>query len=68
MRFVRQLIFCGALISSLAGWSQDVKIVIPAGSPEDKELATITVESDAQKRISLYQEFLKTYEIGRAHV
>ena len=61
MRFARQLIFFGTLIFSLAGWSQAVKIVIPAGSPEDKELATITAESDAQKRISLYQEFLKTY-------
>ena len=61
MRFARQLMFCGTLIFSLAGWSQEVKIVIPAGSPEDKELATITAESDAQKRMSLYQEFLKTY-------
>jgi Tetratricopeptide repeat len=61
MRFSRQMIFCGTLIFSLAGWSQDVKIVIPAGSPEDKQLATITAEADAQKRIGLYQEFLKTY-------
>ncbi len=61
MRFAHQLIFCGALIFSLAAWSQDVKIVIPAGSPEDRALATIAAESDAQKRIDLYQDFLKTY-------
>jgi tetratricopeptide (TPR) repeat protein len=61
MRIVRQLISFGALIFSLAVWSQNVKIVIPAGTPEDKDLAAITAESDAQKRISLYQEFLKTY-------
>ncbi len=61
MRFARQLLWCGWLLISLMGWSQDVKIGIPAGSPEDKELATITAESDAQKRINLYQEFLKTY-------
>jgi tetratricopeptide (TPR) repeat protein len=61
MRFARQLILSGALIFSLAGGSQDVKIVIPAGSPEDKEFATIAAEADAQKRVGLYQEFLKTY-------
>jgi hypothetical protein len=55
------LIFCGALIFSLSAWSQDVKIVIPAGSPEDRSLATISAETDAQKRIDLYQDFLKTY-------
>ncbi|HEY5174341.1 MAG TPA: hypothetical protein VII95_02115 [Terriglobales bacterium] len=54
MRFARHLIFFGTLIFSLAGWSQVVKIIIPAGSPEDKDLATITAESDAQKRVSLY--------------
>jgi tetratricopeptide (TPR) repeat protein len=45
----------------LAGWSQNTSIVIPAGTPEDKDLAAITAETDAQKRIAAYQEFLTKY-------
>lgn len=50
-----------AAVLCLAGWSQNTSIVIPAGTPEDKELAAITAESDAQKRIADYQEFLTKY-------
>ncbi len=66
MRFARFLIACGLLICSLAGWSQNVKIVIPAGTPEDKDLSAIAAESDAQKRIPLYQEVLKKYADNKA--
>ena len=31
------------------------KIVIPAGTPEDKELTAIAAEPDAQKRIAMYE-------------
>ena len=41
--------------------SQNTPIVIPAGTPEDKDLAAIAAESDAQKRIAAYQEFLTKY-------
>ena len=61
MRRLRQWIFSGLLLVSLAGWSQNVKIAIPAGSPEDKELAAIAAEGDAQKRVALYEEFIKKY-------
>jgi hypothetical protein len=40
--------------------------VIPAGTPEDKDLATIAAESDAQKRIAAYQEFLTKYADNKA--
>jgi tetratricopeptide (TPR) repeat protein len=50
-----------AAVLSLPSSSQNTSIVIPAGTPEDKDLAAITAESDAQKRIAAYQEFLTKY-------
>src|SRR5271165_2150796 len=61
MRFARQLTLSGWLIFSIATWSQNARITIPAGSPEDNELATIAAEGDAQKRIASYEEFIKKY-------
>ena len=61
MRFIRQLILYGFLVLSLAAWSQNVKISIPAGSPEDRELSAIAAEGDAQKRIASYQDFIQKY-------
>lgn len=61
MRFARQLLLSGLLLLSLAAWSQNTKITIPAGSPEDKELSAIAAESDAQKRIASYEEFITKY-------
>ena len=42
-------------------YSQVDKIVIPAGTPEDKDLNLITSEPDAQKKIAMYQDFLQKY-------
>ena len=61
MRCVRQFLFFGLLVFSFAAWSQNVKIVIPAGSPEDRELSSIAAEGDVQKRIASYEEFIKKY-------
>ena len=61
MRFLRQVIFCVSLLPGFAAWSQNVKIVIPAGTPEDKDLSAIAAENDAQKRIAAYQEFIEKY-------
>lgn len=36
-------------------------IVIPAGTPEDNDLNAIANEPDAQKKVSLYQDFLQKY-------
>jgi tetratricopeptide (TPR) repeat protein len=36
-------------------------IVIPAGTPEDNDLNTIGNEHDAQKKVSMYQDFLQKY-------
>jgi hypothetical protein len=63
MRVAHRLFFvlCFVALFSLVSWSQNTSIVIPAGTPEDKDLAAITAESDAQKRIASYQEFLAKY-------
>jgi len=60
MRKVRSFVWslvCGVCLCGIA-LSQNTPIVIPAGTPEDKDLAAIAAESDAQKRIADYQEFL----------
>ena len=43
------------------GYAQVDKIVIPAGTPEDKNLNLITSEPDAQKKVAMYQDFLQKY-------
>jgi hypothetical protein len=43
------------------GYGQVDKIVIPAGTPEDKDLNVITSEPDAPKKIAMYQDFLQKY-------
>ena len=58
----RRLLILGcAALFSISSWSQNTSIAIPAGTPEDKDLATIAAESDAQKRIAAYQDFLTKY-------
>ena len=43
-------------------------IVIPAGTPEDNDLNTIANERDAQKKVSMYQDFLQKYASNQAAV
>jgi tetratricopeptide (TPR) repeat protein len=43
------------------GYGQVDKMVIPAGTPEDKDLNTISAEPDAQKKIAMYLDFLQKY-------
>jgi len=61
VRFLRQVIVSLSIFSSCLVWSQNVKIVIPAGTPEDKDLSAIAAENDAQKRIASYLEFIQKY-------
>src|SRR3974390_598732 len=51
-----------------AAWPQSTPIVIPAGTPEDKDLATIAAEGDGAKRITAYQDFLSKYADNKAAV
>jgi tetratricopeptide (TPR) repeat protein len=44
------------------------KIVIPAGTPEDRDLQAIANESDAAKKLALYQDFVQKYSSNPAAV
>ncbi|HVP53490.1 MAG TPA: hypothetical protein VMU45_00725 [Candidatus Eisenbacteria bacterium] len=70
MRMVRRLLAVAGLSAwlCLSGIAQNTLIVIPAGTPEDKDLAAITAESDAQKRIAMYQDFITKYADNKAAV
>ena len=63
----RAAAFC-LLFLSLNCAAQMEKIVIPAGTPEDQALQTISNESDAQKRIALYEEFVQKFSGNPAAV
>ncbi len=66
MRIARHLLLCGIALCCSASWSQNTKIIIPAGTPEDKELTAIAAEPDGQKRISLYEDFASKYQSNKA--
>lgn len=56
------LLFC------LSSFAQLEKIIIPAGTPEDKDLVVISEEQDGQKRIGMYEEFVQKYSANPAAV
>lgn len=49
------------LLLALPASGQVSKFMIPAGSPEDQALQTISNEPEAQKRIALYVEFVDKF-------
>ena len=53
---------------SLGAWAQNAPIVIPAGTPEDKDLAAIAAEGDAARRIAAYEQFIAKYADNQAAV
>ena len=61
MKPARSVILASSLLMSALAFSQVEKIEIPAGTPEDNDLNAISNEQDAQKKISLYQDFLQKY-------
>lgn len=44
------------------------KIVIPAGTPEDRELQAISNEQDSSKKLAMYQDFVQKYSANPAAV
>jgi Tetratricopeptide repeat len=44
------------------------KIVIPAGTPEDQALQAISNETDAQKKLAMYEDFLQKFASNPAAV
>lgn len=64
----RILSFAAIVLVAPLLYGQIEKIVIPAGSPEDQELNAISNEQDAQKKVSMYQDFLQKYASNSAAV
>jgi len=60
-------IIAGFLFSMLVS-AQVEKIVIPAGTPEDQALQAISKEEDAQKKATMYQEFVQKFSSNPAAV
>jgi tetratricopeptide (TPR) repeat protein len=61
MKRARFAMVCSFVFLSSFACCQLDKVVIPAGTPEDKDLTAISNEQDAQKRTSMYQDFLQKY-------
>lgn len=49
------------LLSAMAAGSQVTRIIIAAGTPEDQATQAIGNETDPQKRVAMWQEFLSKY-------
>src|SRR5215467_948010 len=56
------------VLFSLLSRAQLDKIAIPAGTPEDLALNTISNEQDATKRLAMYQDFLQKFSANPAAV
>lgn len=57
----RMLIFVVLVFASLRATAQVEKIIITAGSPEDKAGQAASAEPDAQKRLALWQDFMQKF-------
>lgn len=66
-RISRFLAVLTALFSTLS-FAQVDKIVIPAGTPEDQALQEISKETDSQKKVALYQDFVQKFSGNPAAV
>ena len=58
----------GLAVLSICAHAQLDKIVIAAGTPEDKALQAITNESDQQKKLAMYGDFLQQFASNPAAV
>src|SRR5215470_16681354 len=62
---------CVVLVSlacSLLSVAQVERIVIAAGTPEDQALQEITKETDSEKKLAMYQDFLQKFSSNPAAV
>jgi tetratricopeptide (TPR) repeat protein len=65
----RRLVFLFLLsLFAARASAQTDKITIPAGAPEDRDLQAISNEQDAEKKLTMYQDFVKKYSSSPAAV
>jgi tetratricopeptide (TPR) repeat protein len=58
---MKRWFFCFVLLSTLIARAQVTRIMIPAGTPEDKALQAISAETDGPKRVTMLQDFLQQF-------
>jgi tetratricopeptide (TPR) repeat protein len=56
------------ILFSIAALGQNTRIVIPAGTPEDKDLTAISAETDTAKQAAAYEGFIQKYSSNKAAV
>lgn len=61
-------VFLSLLFLAPRAAAQSDRIVIPAGSPEDRALQAISNEPDAAKKLTMYQDFVQKYSSNPAAV
>jgi len=61
-------VFLYLLLLSVQSIAQTDTILIPAGTPEDRELQAISNEQDAAKKLAMYQDFVQKYSSNPAAV
>src|SRR5947207_15689373 len=61
MSRLRVFVFAALISIASLSYSQIGKVSLTAGTPEDKDLTSIGKETDNQKKISLYQDYLQKY-------
>jgi len=55
-----------AVLFPLFLFAQTGKITIPAGTPEDQALQSISKEQDAQKKLAMYEDFVQKFSANPA--
>lgn len=68
MKALRFLLIASLLLPSTLATAQAGKIIIPAGTDEDKALTAINAESDQTQKIAKYEQFLKDFSSNPAAV
>jgi tetratricopeptide (TPR) repeat protein len=68
MKAHRFILITFLLFSLSFACAQVAKIVIPAGTPEDKALTAINAESDQNQKIAKYEQFLNDFASNPAAV
>ena len=68
MKSWRSLVLLTVIVLASVALLAQTKISIPAGTPEDKALNAVSGETDAQKKISMLEDFVQTYSSNPAAV
>jgi tetratricopeptide (TPR) repeat protein len=65
---MKRWFLCFVLLAAITTRAQVTRIMIPAGTPEDKALQAISAENDASKRAAMLQDFLQQFSSNQQDV